>query len=215
MIKVLIVDDHPAVGEGTKAIIEQEEDIQAEVILDSENILEVINKDHYDVYLLDLYMPKLNGIELSKVILQNDPDATILIYTGFNIAEHYNLLIEAGVSGFISKTETKEQLITAIRCALIELVEGQGEDEVIAIAERAGCLVAQVRELAHEGRGAGPDRLRGIPAAWRRSSRSGDSRRIFAISLSLTSRPPILPRWRENSEPRRASASMMRSARAH
>ena len=111
MIKVLIVDDHPAVGEGTKAIIEQEEDIQAEVILDSENILEVINKDHYDVYLLDLYMPKLNGIELSKVILQNDPDAKILIYTGFNIAEHYNLLIEAGVSGFISKTETKEQLI--------------------------------------------------------------------------------------------------------
>jgi two-component system competent response regulator ComA len=120
MIKVLIVDDHPAVGEGTKAIIEQEEDIQAEVILDSVNILEVINKDQYDVYLLDLYMPKLNGIELSKVILQNDPDATILIYTGFNIAEHYNLLIEAGVSGFISKTETKEQLITAIRCALRE-----------------------------------------------------------------------------------------------
>src|SRR3954447_23007731 len=122
MIKVLIVDDHPAVGEGTKAIIEQEEDIQAEVILDSVNILEVINKDHYDVYLLDLYMPKLNGIELSKVILQNDPDATILIYTGFNIAEHYNLLIEAGVSGFISKTETREQLITAIRCALREEV---------------------------------------------------------------------------------------------
>ena len=120
MIKVLIVDDHPAVGEDTKAIIEQEEDIQAKVILDSENILEVINKDHYEVYLLDLYMPKLNGIELSKVILQNDPDATILIYTGFNIAEHYNLLIEAGVSGFISKTETKEQLITAIRCALRE-----------------------------------------------------------------------------------------------
>ena len=46
---------------------------------------------------------------------------------------------------------------------LVELVEGQGEDEVIAIAERAGCLVAQVRELAHEGRGAGPDRLRGVP----------------------------------------------------
>ena len=41
MIKVLIVDDHPAVGEVTKAIIEQEEDIQAEVILDSVNILEV------------------------------------------------------------------------------------------------------------------------------------------------------------------------------
>jgi two-component system competent response regulator ComA len=120
MIKVLIIDDHPAIGEGTKAIIEQEGDIQAKVIVDSKNILDIINKDQYDVYLIDLYMPKLNGIELSKVILQKDPDATILIYTGFNIAEHYNLLIEAGVSGFISKTDTKEQLITAIRCALRE-----------------------------------------------------------------------------------------------
>ena len=73
-------------------------------------------------YLIDLYMPKLNGIELTKLILQKDPDAVVLIYTGFDIVAHYNLLIESGVSGFISKTATKEQLITAIRCALREEV---------------------------------------------------------------------------------------------
>ncbi len=67
-------------------------------------------------------MPKLNGIELTKLILQKDPDAVVLIYTGFDIVAHYNLLIESGVSGFISKTATKEQLITAIRCALREEV---------------------------------------------------------------------------------------------
>ena len=77
------------------------------MIADSEKYLEVINKDKYEVYLIDLYMPKLNGIELTKLILQNDPDATVLIYTGFDIAEHYNLLIESGVSGFISKTAQK------------------------------------------------------------------------------------------------------------
>jgi len=120
MIKVLIVDDHPAVGEGTKAIIEQEDDIQANVIVDSEKVLEEIKKEKYEVYLVDLYMPKLNGIELTKAILQINPDAIILIYTGFDIPTHYNLLIEAGVSGFISKTDTKEQLITAIRCAIRE-----------------------------------------------------------------------------------------------
>lgn len=120
MIKVLIVDDHPAVGEGTKAIIEQENDIQANVIVDSERVLEEIKKEKYEVYLVDLYMPKLNGIELTKAILQINPDAIILIYTGFDIPTHYNLLIEAGVSGFISKTDTKEQLITAIRCAIRE-----------------------------------------------------------------------------------------------
>jgi two-component system, NarL family, competent response regulator ComA len=65
-------------------------------------------------------MPKLNGIELTKIILQKNSDAKILIYTGFDIATHFNLLIEAGVSGFISKTDSKEQLITAIKCTLRE-----------------------------------------------------------------------------------------------
>ena len=120
MIKVLIIDDHPAVGEGTKAIIEEDFDMKAYVISDSENALEILNKEKFDVYIVDLYMPKLNGIELTKIILQKNSDAKILIYTGFDIATHFNLLIEAGVSGFISKTDSKEQLITAIKCTLRE-----------------------------------------------------------------------------------------------
>lgn len=118
MINILIIDDHPAVGKGTKAILENEVDIQTDVINDSEITLELITKRKYDIYLVDLYMPKLNGIELTKLILRNNPNSIILIYTGFDIPIHYNLLIEDGASGFISKTDTKEQLITAIRCAL-------------------------------------------------------------------------------------------------
>lgn len=120
MINVLIVDDHPAVGEGTRIIIEQEEDMRANVIADIYKVLEVIKENKYEIYLVDLYMPKVNGVELAKMILQADPDATILIYTGFDLVSHYNLLIEAGVAGFISKTTSPEQLITAIRCALRE-----------------------------------------------------------------------------------------------
>jgi two-component system competent response regulator ComA len=65
-------------------------------------------------------MPVMNGIELTKIILRYNPDAIILIYTGFDLIAHYNLLIETGVSGFISKAATKEQLITAIKCSLRE-----------------------------------------------------------------------------------------------
>lgn len=120
MINVLIVDDHPAVGRGTMAIIEQEEDMKADIITDAEKVLEVITGKKYEIYLVDLYMPKINGIELTKMILQVEPDAIVLIYTGFDIVTHYNLLIESGVTGFISKTASPEQLITAIRCALRE-----------------------------------------------------------------------------------------------
>lgn len=122
MINILIVDDHPAVGEGTKAIIEQEEDMEANIINNIDNVSDIMKKEKYDIYLVDLYMPKVNGIELTKMILQVDPDAIIIIYTGFDLVSHYNLLIEAGVAGFISKTATPEQLITAIRCALREEV---------------------------------------------------------------------------------------------
>lgn len=59
----------------------------------------------------------MNGADLTRKLLSYDPDAIILIYSGFEIAPHFNLLMESGVSGFISKTSTREQLIQAIRCA--------------------------------------------------------------------------------------------------
>lgn len=120
MIKVLIVDDHPVVGEGTRSLVEQEEDMTAKVIVESEEIVNLMKEEKYDIYLIDLYMPKINGIELTKIILQIEPEAKIIIYTGFDLASHYNLLVEAGVAGFINKTATQEQLITSIRCALRE-----------------------------------------------------------------------------------------------
>ncbi|MCJ7841740.1 response regulator transcription factor [Lederbergia sp. NSJ-179] len=122
MIHVLIVDDHPVVSEGTESMIEQEEDMQAHIILEADKVLDLLTENKYEIYLIDLYMPKLNGIELTKLILKVDPEAIILIYTGFDILPHYNLLIEAGVSGFISKTATQEQVISSIRCALREEV---------------------------------------------------------------------------------------------
>ena len=122
MIKVLVVDDHPSLGEGTKAIIEQQDDMKADVMTESEKVIDRLTEKKYDVYVVDLFMPKLNGTELAKTILRVDPDAIILIYTGYDIMTYYNMMMAEGVSGFISKTATAEQLITAIRCALREEV---------------------------------------------------------------------------------------------
>lgn len=122
MINILIVDDHPSIGEGTKVIIEQQADMKADVMTESEKVIERLTEKQYDIYVVDLFMPKLNGAELAKEILQMDPDAMILIYTGYDIMTHYNMMMAAGVSGFISKTATAEQLITSIRCALREEV---------------------------------------------------------------------------------------------
>lgn len=118
MISVLVVDDHVAVGLGTKALIERYDDIKADVLHNSEDVSELIQNKRYDVYLIDLQMPKINGLELSKEILNLHPEASILIFTGFDVFSHYNLLIESGVLGVLSKTSSEEKVITSIRHAV-------------------------------------------------------------------------------------------------
>ncbi|WP_144510772.1 response regulator transcription factor [Bacillus sp. FJAT-22090] len=122
MIEVLLVDDHPSISEGTKVLIDQEKDMNVTVMTNSLEVMDHLQQASYQVYLIDLYMPGLNGLELLQLIREKDPDSIILIYTGFDIDQHFNLLMEANVSGFLSKTAMGEQIITAIRCALREEV---------------------------------------------------------------------------------------------
>lgn len=118
MRKVLLVDDHTAVAEGTKKLIESDPDFQVDTITSSIAARDQLKKESYDVVLIDLNMPDLNGLELTEQIIRENSDVIILIYTGFDFYSYFNLLIEAGVSGFISKTATQEQIVTSIRCAL-------------------------------------------------------------------------------------------------
>ncbi|MNI54656.1 Transcriptional regulatory protein ComA [compost metagenome] len=72
----------------------------------------------YDVMLFDLHIADVSGIDLAKQVLSMQPNAIILIYTGFDFRNHFNLMIETGIFGFIHKTSDREQLATAVRCAL-------------------------------------------------------------------------------------------------
>ncbi|WP_347862630.1 response regulator transcription factor [Salimicrobium sp. PL1-032A] len=117
MTKILIVDDHPAVGTGTKAMIEQNSDMEVDVVEEATNVEAIVKQKAYDVLLIDLYMPGVNGIELSKRLKKEWPEITTLIYTGFDLSTHFNMLVEAEIDGFVSKTASQEQLLTAIRCA--------------------------------------------------------------------------------------------------
>lgn len=118
MIQILLVDDHPSVGEGTKSMIEQENDMKVTVVTSSMQALEVLKSQTFDILMFDLNMPVINGLELSRRVIAIDSDTPIIIYTGYDITSYFNILVEVRVTGFISKTASREQLITAIRCAL-------------------------------------------------------------------------------------------------
>ncbi|REK71474.1 response regulator transcription factor [Paenibacillus paeoniae] len=118
MIRILLVDDHPSVGEGTKTMIEQDSDMKVTVALSALEALDKVHSETFDIILCDLNMPGISGLELTKRLIQIDPERKVIIYSGYEIGTHFNLLVESGVSGFISKTASRDQLHNSIRCAL-------------------------------------------------------------------------------------------------
>ncbi|WP_458122354.1 response regulator transcription factor [Paenibacillus sp. Z6-24] len=118
MTKILLVDDHPAVIEGTKFILEQDSEFEVSIQSDVSSVIGLIQEQTFDIMIFDLFMPPYNGIDLAVEVLKVQPDACILIYTGFDISSHLNRLIDMGLAGYMPKTVTRDQLINAIRCAL-------------------------------------------------------------------------------------------------
>lgn len=118
MIQILLVDDHPSVMEGTRMILEQEGDMKVTLAYSADEVLEMVSSHSFDVMLFDLHIADVNGIDLAKQVLTMNVDEIILIYTGYEFTNKFNLMIESGIFGFISKTTNREQLITAVRCAL-------------------------------------------------------------------------------------------------
>lgn len=118
LIRILLVDDHPAVMEGTKVWLEQEGDIKVYLAHSADSAMEMASLQSFDVMMIDLYLPGVTGIELSRNILRVVPDAVILIYSGHEVHHHFNLMIETGIFGFVLKTASREQLVAAVRSAL-------------------------------------------------------------------------------------------------
>lgn len=114
--KILIVDDHHLVGEGTRAMLEEEGGFTVHCVSTAKEAMEI--KTEFDVYIIDIHMPDLSGIELSKELLKENKDRKIILYTGLSNQIHLHLFTDIGISGAISKTATKSELITLIHTVL-------------------------------------------------------------------------------------------------
>ena len=115
-IRVLIVDDHVFVRKGIQALLATEEDIKVVgEAQDGQEALQQIKKLHPDVILLDLLMPKLDGIEVTRRVVAEDPQARILVLTSFVADDKVFPAIKAGALGYLLKDSEPEDLVRAIR----------------------------------------------------------------------------------------------------
>ena len=117
-IRVLVVDDHPIVIGGTRALLEEIEDI--DVIGEACNGIMAIEENKKlkpDVILMDLVMPEMDGIEAIRIITEQEPETKILVLTSFITDDKVFPAIKAGAMGYLLKDSEPQELIDAIRNA--------------------------------------------------------------------------------------------------
>ncbi len=115
-IRVMLVEDHVVVRQGTRQLLEREQDL--EVIGetgDGEEAVQLAAALKPDVIIMDIAMPKLSGIEATKQIKALLPSVAVLILTGYDYDEYIFSLLEAGAAGYLLKSVSGDELIDAIR----------------------------------------------------------------------------------------------------
>ena len=118
MIRLLIVDDHTVVRQGLSMLFGTADDIEV-VGTASDGVL-ALNQVHAltpDVVLMDIGMPRLNGIEATRQIVTADPGARIVILTGDTDQTKVQQAVEAGALGYLLKDAEPETLFAAVRTA--------------------------------------------------------------------------------------------------
>lgn len=114
-IKIFVADDHQLFIEGIKALTRDSQEVK--LIGEAENgedLLAQLKTNQPNVILMDINMPKINGIEATKKIRQLYPEIKILALTMFDDTLYVSEMIKAGASGYLLKNAGKAELITAI-----------------------------------------------------------------------------------------------------
>ena len=115
-IKVLVADDHAIVRIGLKSVLDYETDI--EVVGEAKNGIEAVQeaeRTQPDVIIMDLVMPRKDGVSATREIHDRLPDTKILILTTFGTSDGIAHALEEGASGAMMKTADDEKIVSAIR----------------------------------------------------------------------------------------------------
>ncbi len=114
-ITVVIVDDHRLFNDGLNAMLQDDQSIEVlSQIYDSRKAVDEIMLLTPDVILVDFNMPHLNGIELTKELLDKVPAIKILILSMYDEERHIEAFKKAGAKGYLFKTVSASEVITAI-----------------------------------------------------------------------------------------------------
>ena len=114
-IKLLIADDHTMFLQGIVSLLEQEQNITiVGKAINGIEALKIVKNTDIDFIILDITMPEMDGIQLSKILKKNHPNIKILIVSTHSNVMVISRLIRIGVNGYLLKNAEKEDLLKAI-----------------------------------------------------------------------------------------------------
>jgi DNA-binding NarL/FixJ family response regulator len=158
-IRVFLVDDHTVVRRGMRAFLDMLSDIEVigeaadgQAALDELAVLDKAD-DLPDVVLMDLLMPRLDGIAATSAIKQRYPGVEVVALTSFSEAERVHAALEAGAAGYLLKDAEADELAAAIRAArdgevhLDPVVARKLTQLLVAPEHTAAALTARERDV--------------------------------------------------------------------
>jgi DNA-binding NarL/FixJ family response regulator len=116
--KILIADDHQLFNEGIKIMLSTEEFEVIGQVYKGNEIIPFILQNRPDIILLDMNMPNMTGMEVSKIIKKDFPELKIIIVTTYNEHRFVEEFQKIGVAGYLLKNSSKDELLQAIQAVL-------------------------------------------------------------------------------------------------
>jgi two-component system, NarL family, response regulator LiaR len=143
-VRILLVDDHMVVRSGLSTVLSVQDDLKlVGEAGDGEEAVRLCEKLQPDVVLMDLVMPRMDGVTATQIIKQRWPKIHVIALTSFKEKEYVEGALKAGASGYLLKNVSAEELVAAIRRA----VAGQPS----LSPEAAQVLIQKVNEPSPPG----------------------------------------------------------------
>ncbi len=161
-IRVLIADDQAMVRAGLRLILESHSDMDVVgEAADGEEAVAAAARHSPDVVLMDIRMPRLDGIEATRQLVAKQPSSRVLVLTTFDVDEYVYKALRVGAAGFLLKESSPEQLVATIRLvaggeALVmpgrtrALIEAHYRPSAVTSSPRVNSLTAREVEVLIE-----------------------------------------------------------------
>ena len=115
MIKVLIADDQELIRQSLEIVLNSKENIEVTgVVENGQEVIRSVREKEPDIILMDIRMPKMDGVQCTKIIKENNPRIKIIILTTFNDDEYVYYALKYGASGYLLKGVSMDGLVNAI-----------------------------------------------------------------------------------------------------